>query len=416
MWEQFDVSWARSRRQAGILAAAGRCLMALGLGLLAAAATAAPVIRVNGNHFVDGDGRRLHLQGVNLSGLEAAPMHGWTPGNPWSGQTGTPEPDWTLFRRWGINIVRIPLNEASWLGATCVDAVGAFGGPPGSRRKADPGDNYQAAVKTAVSSAGAQGLLVILDLHWTAPGPWCPMAQNAQADEDHSVAFWHQLATTFRDNLGVVFELFNEPFSDGLTGGQEPWRVLRDGGRFTRFATGGKPGTMAYEWTAAGMQQLLDTIRATGAVNVVLAPGLDYTSDLSRWAEFALQDPQHQLGVAWHAYPKYGAAFGSVDYSQPNHGVQAFRVAQGLQTAGWPVLITEFGDRNAPGTTTAPFVSALLPTVDGMGIGYLGWTWDVWQDPANVLIKDATGTPSDGYGVYVKQHYLCVAAGGTICH
>jgi hypothetical protein len=26
-----------------------------------------------------------------------------------------------------------------------------------------------------------------------------------------------------------------------------------------------------------------------------------------------------------------------------------------------------------------------------------------------VLIKDATGTPTDGYGVYFKQHLVCVA-------
>jgi hypothetical protein len=421
MTERFYVAQvlAWRQRRVRILAVAGRRLFVLVAGMLAAAvaaAASAPVIRVNGDHFVDGEGRRLRLLGVNLSGLEFAPIHGWNPGDPWAGQTGTPEPDWPLFRSWGINIVRIPLNEASWSGVTCVDAVGAFGGPPGNRRKADPGDNYQAAVKTAVSSAGAQGLLVILDLHWTAPGPWCPMAQNAQADEDHSVAFWRQVATTFRGNLGVAFELFNEPYADGLDGEQDRWQVLRDGGRFTKFATGGKPGSMAYEWTAVGMQRLLDVIRSTGATNVVLAPGVNYTTDLSRWTEFALHDPQRQLGVAWHAYPKYGAAFGSAEYRQPNYGVNAFRAVQAIMTAGWPVLITEFGDRNAPGTASAPFAAALLPTADTMGIGYLGWTWDVWQDPANVLIKDATGTPSDGYGAYVKQHYLCVAAGGAACH
>jgi endoglucanase len=418
MQQRFEVLWARMGRALQRPFAAGwqRVILAVIAMTMAGAASGAPVIRVNGDHFVDGEGKRLSLQGVNLSGLEFAPMHGWSPSNPWSGQTGTPEPDWALFKSWGINIVRIPLNEASWNGGTCVDAVGAFGGPAGNQRKTDPGNNYQATVKAAVSAAGAHGLLVILDLHWSAPGPWCPLAQNAQADEDHSIAFWHQVATTFQGNLGVVFELFNEPFGDGMASGQDGWRVLRDGGHFTKFATGGTPNSMAYEWKAAGMQQLLETIRSTGANNVVLAPGVNYTSDLSRWVEYALRDPQHQLGVAWHAYAKYGAEYGSSDYSQPNYGAQSYRSAQAIVAAGWPVLITEFGDRNTPGTPSAPFASTLLPKVDAMGIGYLGWAWDVWPTaPANVLIKDGYGTPTDGYGTYVKQHYLCRAAGGANC-
>ncbi len=396
--------------------AATRRLLAVAWGLLAAPlAAAGPVIRVNGSQFVDAQGHALRLQGVNVSGLEFAAIRGWTPGHPWSGQTGTPEPDWALLKGWGINIVRIPLNEAAWNGGTCVDAAGAMGGAAGAQHKADPGGDYQAAVKAAVSAAGAQGLIVILDLHWSAPGAWCPLSQNAQADEEHSVAFWRQVATAFRDNPGVAFELFNEPHSDGAADAQDPWRTLREGGRFTRFATGGTPATMAFEWKAAGMQALLETIRSTGATNVVLAPGVNYTSDLSRWVEYALRDPQHQLGVAWHAYPKYGAEYGSSEYNQPNYGAQSYRSAQAIMTAGWPVLITEFGDRNAPGTKSAPFVSTLLPKADAMGIGYLGWAWDVWPAPANVLIKDAGGTPSDGYGAYVKQHYLCRAAGGATC-
>lgn len=415
MWQQFGGPWERCRHQVRLLAAGGLLATVAATGCAATVQPAnAPVMRVSGDRFVDGQGRRLDLQGINLSGLEFAAIHGWTPDAPWGGQTGTPEPDWTLFRSWGVNIVRIPLNEASWLGLTCVDAVGAFG-PAGAQHKADPGNNYQAAVKKAVASAGAQGLLVILDLHWTAPGNWCPLAQNAQADEDHSPAFWQQVATTFRTNLGVAFELFNEPYADGMASDQDPWRVLRDGGRFLKFATGGSPNTQAYEWKAVGMQRLLDVIRATGAVNVVLAPGVNYTSDLSRWTNFAPNDPRHQLAVAWHAYPKYGAAFGSPEYSQPNYGSQAFAAARAIMVAGWPVLITEFGDRNTPGTTSAPFASNLLPKVDAMGIGYLGWAWDTWKEPSNVLISDAAGTPSPGYGEYVKKHYLCRAAGGTNC-
>jgi hypothetical protein len=83
--------------------------------------------------------------------------------------------------------------------------------------------------------------------------------------------------------------------------------------------------------------------------------------------------------------------------------------------AGYPVLTTEYGDHDVPGTVGAPFASILLPWADALGISYHGWTWDPWLDPDNVLIKDATGTPTDGFGVYVKAHYLCVATGTADC-
>ena len=35
---------------------------------------------------------------------------------------------------------------------------------------------------------------------------------------------------------------------------------------------------------------------------------------------------------------------------------------------------------------------------DQYGVSLLGWGWDVWGGPDNVLIKDVNGTPTDGYG------------------
>jgi hypothetical protein len=85
-----------------------------------------------------------------------------------------------------------------------------------------------------------------------------------------------------------------------------------------------------------------------------------------------------------------------------------------IRAAGYPVVITEFGD--TIGGTTSPWASVLLPFADEHGIGYLGWTWDTWEgQKANDLITDASGTPSKGYGTYVKAHYLCRAQGNTTC-
>src|ERR1700675_3037755 len=83
-------------------------------------------IRVCGNRLVDAHGVAVQLRGVNVAGLEGVPIQGWDPANPWGGNSGTPTPDWKVIKSWGVNAVRLPLNEASWLGICCVDQ-GGFG-------------------------------------------------------------------------------------------------------------------------------------------------------------------------------------------------------------------------------------------------------------------------------------------------
>jgi hypothetical protein len=365
-------------------------------------------VKVAGNHLVDGAGATLQLRGVNVSGLEFIPVQGWSPSNPWGGQTGDPTPNWNTIKTWKVNSVRIPLNEASWLGYQCADATGATRDP-------DPGHNYQATVKAAVADATAAGLYVILDLHWTAPGNFCPLAQNPMADADHSLNFWTSLAGTFKAYPNVLFELFNEPFFYWLGTGADAWTVLRDGGTFTQYVTGSSSQyTTSYTWHSAGMQQMLDAVRATGAANVVLVGAPTWSQDLSQWVAYKPTDPLNQIAAVWHAYPDSGVV-GSSGASIPKLGTDAYTWGSNVLSAGIPLVLTETGDHNAAGTVGAPFVSKVLPWADRMGASYLGWTWDVWGNGDNVLIKDKAGTPTDGYGVYFQQHLVCVANGTGTC-
>ena len=372
-------------------------------------------IRVKGNRLVDGSGNVVQLRGVNVSGLETVSVQGWAPNNPWGGQTGDPTPNWGAMASWGINAVRIPLNETSWLGRPCIDAGGASANSsPGRTINPDPSGSYRAAVQEAVDAATAKGYYVILDLHWTAPGKFCAMAQNAMADADNSPVFWSQLASAYGGYPNVILEPFNEPYFDGLSR-SKAWSGLMSGTTRPSFATGGKPAQFPLEWNTVGMQSLVDTIRGTGARNVIIVSGLDYAKDLGRWLSNRPQDPMNQLGAVWHAYPAFNTRFGTPQYEQPNYAPGIWSDIQDILAAGIPVVITEFGDHDVPGTVGAPFVSKLLPWADANGASYLGWTWDKWGNPDNVLIKDAAGTPTDGYGVYVKAHYLCRAANSGNC-
>jgi hypothetical protein len=51
-----------------------------------------------------------------MTGLENTAAQGWDPANPWGDDGGTP--DWATYATWKPNVVRIPLNAASWLGLT----------------------------------------------------------------------------------------------------------------------------------------------------------------------------------------------------------------------------------------------------------------------------------------------------------
>jgi hypothetical protein len=370
---------------------------------VAAAATTPPpatglAVSVYGNHLVDAQGKTLQLRGINVAGLESVAIDNWSK-DPWGGQTGTPTPQWSTMASWGANSVRLPLNEASWLGYTCTNANGTTENP-------DPGGNYKATVTAAVNAATSQGFYVILDLHWTSPGKFCPKTQDVMADADNAPAFWSSVAAAFKGYPNVLFEPFNEPilFSQAL---------MMNGGAQSRRIS--EAGTLDYSWTSAGYNQLIAAIRATGAGNVILVGALNYSTDLSQWLTSRPVDSLGQVAAVWHAYPGYGCAFNTACYDLPNYGQASYTYAAAISAAGVPVVITEYGDQDTAGTTTAPFASRLLPWADSAGVSYLGWTWDNWANPSFVLIKDAAGDPSAGYGEYVKAHYQCRAAGSATC-
>jgi endoglucanase len=353
-------------------------------------------LRIEGARFVDGQGRTVQPRGVNYSGFEFAVMQGWSSADPSGAQAGqSGGPRWSALQSWNVNTLRLPLNEASWLGKPCTDTEGVEQDP-------DPANNYRAAVEGQVKQAIAAGLYVILDLHWSAPGRTCPLLQMQMANADNSLDFWRSVAETFKDQPAVLFELFNEPFTNfGFSG--NAWTAVMHGvgGRFTSYpatSAGGVWKEIDTEWAVASYQAMLDTVRATGARNIVLVGSLQYAQDLSGWLIHRATDPLQQMAAVWHPYPTFGAAWGSPEHSQPNEAPQVFEHARDIIAAGIPLIATEVGDRNTPGTVGAPLVTTITDWADTHGVGVLGWGWNVWQEPDHVLIRDVDGSPTDGYG------------------
>lgn len=334
----------------------------------AAATRGAPTLHVQGNKLVDQNGNAFRMLGVNRSGAEYACAEGW---GIFDGPTDTAAAI-AAMQRWHVNAVRLPLNEDCWLNINGVKA--AYGGV-----------NYQNAIVQYVDDLNAAGIVVILNLHFSAPGTILPDNQWPMADEDHSPAFWSSLARVFKDNHSVVFDLFNEPYPDSNRDTTAAWSCVLNGGRCAGVS-----------YRTAGMQQMVDAVRATGATQPLLIAGPQYAGDLDRWRAYEPVDPLNQLVASVHIYePRYAPCAGSTCWTTIMDPLAAVV----------PIEIGELGSINC----TAASIMGLLNNADANGIGYTAWAWNVGScsgEPS--LITDYTGTPSRTYGQGFHDHMLAV--------
>lgn len=309
-------------------------------------------VHVSGNELVNAAGQPVRLVGVDRSGTEYACAQGWGIFDGPADAASIP-----AMASWGINAVRIPLNEDCWLGINAT-------APQWS------GQNYQAAIEQYVSLLGAAGIVAILDLHWSAPGAQLALGQQVMADADHSVAFWSSVATAFRSDPAVIFDLYNEPHDIS-------WGCWLSG-------CGVPATTTAPAWQAAGMQELLDAVRQAGATQPVLLSGLDWAGDLSGWLANEPLDPLHQVLAGVHVYD-----FSGCD-TPTCWGTDYAPVA-----ATVPVVAGEVGQDSCDGG----FAETFFDWADAHGLSYLAWTWDTWGCPYG-LVSSFDGAPTAWGGEY----------------
>jgi hypothetical protein len=313
-------------------------------------------VRVSGSQLVDGSGTPVQLRGVNRDGSDYACVQGW-------GVSDGPldEASVAAIASWHVNVVRIPMNEDCWLGINGINP--AYGGT-----------NYQQAIINYVSLLNEHGLYAILALTDAAPGSTPANGLVQMADEDHSPAFWQSVASTFGNNPAVVFDLFGEPFPDNNTTTAAAWTCWRDGGTCPQLP-----------YQAAGMQQLVNVVRSTGASNVLALGGIGYASVFNQWGQYEPSDPLGELIADFHNYD-FGGCTNSACWSQIPAEINHV-----------PLVSGEMGFDG--------YIETYMPWADTNGVGYLAWTWDTWGcSGGQALISDYSGTPCNPYGEGYQQH------------
>lgn len=381
--------------------AAGLALLAMFLGVRGALSDGSPStsaipaipgptgaakggVRVDGTNFVGADGAPVRLRGFNMSGAEYSCIAGWGTFDTPDSTNVSPAVVSAMANWRGANAVRVPLNEQCWLGIGVAPRNG--------------GAAYHAAISDFVTKLNANGFLVILDLHRSAPGTERSLNQEKMPDRDHSVDFWREVAQHFGSNPAVLFDLFNEPVPFGEPDSDRAWLCWRDGGCRLKSTNGNTT------YTAAGMTELISAIRSTGARNVVLAGGIYWAEILTRWLAYEPTDPAHNLAASFHAY----------SFNTRCVTLDCYRTVLAAVTAQVPLLVGEIGpdltiDYDRSQNRCAPadvgdtgFDKTLFDWLDEHQVSFTAWTWNNWQSCWS-LIKDWSGTPTSPWGSYVQQ-------------
>ena len=309
------------------------------------AAGTAPRLHVSGNKLVGASGQAVILHGVDRSGTEyeCVQDHGIFDGP--SGLSSISE-----MKAYGINAVRVPLNEACWNGESYVNP-------------AYSGSRYRQAVAAYVRQLNATGMVAILDLHWTdgsytGSASACSSAtatcQKPMPDAAGAIPFWASVAKTFKGDDSVIFDLFNEPYPEKAVapnGNQaEGWQCWLHGGNC--------PGI---SYRVAGMQSMVDAVRSVGANNVIMLGGLEWSNDLTGWLAHKPVDPDHNLAASWHSY-NFNACSTKSCWSSQIAPVMA-RV---------PLIAGEIGENDC----AHGYISPLTAWLNSKSGNYLAWAWN----------------------------------------
>ncbi|HEY3330956.1 MAG TPA: glycoside hydrolase family 5 protein [Capsulimonadaceae bacterium] len=277
-------------------------------------------------------GKPLDFTGVNISGGEFAHMKPGMPSVYGTMFTYPTAAEFDYFAARGVNIVRFPFHWGVLQPAL---------DQPMIQTELD-------RLKATVDLGTSKGLIMLIDPHEfgryfgkTIGSPEVPNSAFAK--------LWSTLATMFKDNPKVYFGLMNEP-----------------------------NGVPVSQWFDSA-QAAVTAIRATGAKNVILVPGIDYTG-AHGWvgngstAMANIKDPANNYMFEVHQYFDEDNSGTHADAISPTIGSERLKsFTEWCRTTGKRAILGEFGV--GEGKVNKAAVDNMLTYMEANPDVWAGYTW-----------------------------------------
>ncbi|HIZ19415.1 MAG TPA: cellulase family glycosylhydrolase [Firmicutes bacterium] len=347
-------------------------LLSVGASAEPAETTADATLHTEGNQLVMANGEAVRLVGMNI------PYLSWDASNADQVFAALE----IALDDWQSNCIRLPVVPEFWLGSTH--------------------DSYKAIVDEVIERVSAEGKYVILDNH------------SFYLPDDDDLAFWESAAEAYKDHPNVLFELFNEP-------AMCTWRQYFEGGTLTYQGENDWGEVDDVTIDSCGVPALLDAVRGTGAKNVCILPGINWSFDLSycteeNFRQFAQSIAEGEAPDDTEAFveeyvEKYfmddpdgnGIMYSTHPYPDRDNWDECL-----LDTIlEYPVLVGECGPtEKADGfireltDNDRSYLDKLVAYVDQYELNITPWAWGAWpylnQEPSDRL---------SAYGEYMMDYF-----------
>jgi endoglucanase len=273
-----------------------------------------PLIKVQGNKFVDPEGKMILFRGISISDPDKIEHQGhWNKNH------------FEKVKETGAMIVRIPVHPVAW-------------------RERTP-EKYLELLDQAVEWCTDLGMYIIIDWH-SIGNLGMELFQNPMynTSKTETYEFWKTIAQHFTGNNTVAFyEIFNEP------------TIYR-----------GQLGTMTWaEWKDIN-EKIIKLMRSFDNETIPLVAGFDWAYDLSPLHD----DPVDAEGIAYVTHP--------YEHKRKQPWEPKWEENFGFAAADYPVVATEFGFglREGQAIDSQHYGNKIISYLESKGISWICWVYD----------------------------------------
>lgn len=273
-----------------------------------------PLIKVEGNKFVNSKGDTILFRGLSISDPDKIERQGhWNKSH------------FEKVKEMGTMIVRIPVHPVAW-------------------RERTP-EKYLKLLDQAVEWCTDLAMYVIIDWH-SIGNLGMELFQNPMynTSKQETYQFWRTIAQHFSGNNTVAFyEIFNEP------------TIFR-----------GQLGTITWpEWKKIN-EDIINLIRSFDTETIPLVAGFDWAYDLTPLHD----DPVNAEGIGYVTHP--------YEFKRSQPWEPKWEENFGFAADKYPVVATEFGFGLSPGQIIDAnhYSYRIINYLEGKGISWVCWVFD----------------------------------------